>query len=435
MARALLWLGEDLRMEDSLAIATARASGGLSLAAAFRIDPEARGRPARTAGRKACEDAALRRMRAALAAWGAPLEEAHVGDDCSVAAACRRNRCQVAVRNASTGTPEEAAWLDEQAGGLEAEGIGLVTVDGESVARAAGGGRKAELPHLDADREMAAAAADVGHPFARLRRFLAELPSRRYRELMWVPGPDRSATSMLSADIACGALSADRALREARRAEARWLAAHPAEGGSAALGAFKSYQARLGWRRGFLSAYASATDAPPVASDTQARARLDSWRSGATGVPMVDAAMRELGATGWVNFRMRQMTASFATQALGLPMADAGLALAEMLDDYEPGIHWCQMGLHAGALARERGPRIVNPVKQGRDLDPTEAYVRHWLPELAGLPHGFGHEPWRHPGSRVVPRIVDHEAAARDARASYPGKAARRSVGRQASLL
>ena len=135
---------------------------------------------------------------------------------------------------------------------------------------------------------------------------------------------------------------------------------------------------------------------------------------------MVDAAMRELIATGWANFRMRQVVASFAVQTLGLPAHDAGLALGLLFDDYEPCVTWVQMGLHSGRMARSRGPRIVNPVKQGRELDPEEQYVRHWLPELASLPPGFAHEPWRHPQNPIGPPIVDHRAAAREARAEWP---------------
>jgi hypothetical protein len=71
----------------------------------------------------------------------------------------------------------------------------------------------------------------------------------------------------------------------------------------------------------------------------------------------------------------------------------------------------------AAFFRQERGPRILNPVKQGHDLDPTEAYVRRWLPELMTVPPGFAHEPWNWLDNPLGALIVDHKAAFRAARA------------------
>ncbi len=104
---------------------------------------------------------------------------------------------------------------------------------------------------------------------------------------------------------------------------------------------------------------------------------------------------------------------------LELTRAQVGDALAEMFDDYEPGITWPQVGLNDGTIMQDRGPRILNPVKQGHDLDPSETYVRQWLPELVTVPHGFGHEPWTWFENPLPAPIIDHKAAFRAARARW----------------
>jgi deoxyribodipyrimidine photolyase len=157
---------------------------------------------------------------------------------------------------------------------------------------------------------------------------------------------------------------------------------------------------------------------PGALSDAE-RDRLSAWREGRTGIPMPDAAMRELATTGWINFRMRQMVTSYGVQLLQLPGTAVGGALAEMFDDYEPGITWPQVALNDGTMMQDRGPRILNPVKQGHDLDPTEAYVRQWLPELESVPTGFAHEPWLWFQNPLPPPLIDHKAAFREARARW----------------
>ena len=177
-------------------------------------------------------------------------------------------------------------------------------------------------------------------------------------------------------------------------------------------------------RTGFLTAFSRYQDKTPAARTTPdltivENERLSAWRNGRTGIPMPDAAMRELSATGWINFRLRQLVTSYGIQLLQLPAVEVGAALAEMFDDYEPGITWPQVALNDGTMMQERGPRILNPVKQGNDLDPSEAYVRHWLPELASVPVGFGHEPWRWFENPLPAPLIDHKAAFRQARARW----------------
>lgn len=420
MGRTLVWMTDDLRTVDNLALATAMAEPGC--AAVLRVRPEARGRPARTVGRRRLEEAAEATIAERLGAVGVPFEAAGAGDDSSISAWCRRLGCNAVVRNAADGTPLENIYRAEAEDDLRTSGIPSRTVNGTAIALTGPGSEAALQPHLGPGG-MPRTAVSEEEPIARLRVFLAALPSRGYRQGMWMPGRDRDATSLLSTDIAAGTLSGDRAEAETARAEQAWHAANPGCAGTPEGRSFRSFAARLGWRRGFMEAFSGSTEPrPPPPLPASDRAAMAAWATGTTGVPMVDAAMRELAATGWANFRMRQTVASFAIQTLGLPAYDAGMRLAELFDDYEPGITWLQMGLHAGTVGRSRGPRIVNPVKQGRELDPDETYVRRWLPELAALPSGFAHEPWRHPDSPLPPPIVDHEAAARTARARWPGE-------------
>jgi deoxyribodipyrimidine photo-lyase len=108
--------------------------------------------------------------------------------------------------------------------------------------------------------------------------------------------------------------------------------------------------------------------------------RLAAWREGRTGYPMVDACMRSLRATGWLNFRMRAMLVSFAAYHLWLHWREPGLWLARQFLDFEPGIHWSQMQMQSGTTGINT-LRMYSPAKQMRDHDPEGVFVRRWVPE------------------------------------------------------
>jgi deoxyribodipyrimidine photo-lyase len=155
--------------------------------------------------------------------------------------------------------------------------------------------------------------------------------------------------------------------------------------------------------------------------------RFEAWARGETGYPMVDACMRALLGTGWVNFRMRAMLVSFASYDLWLHWRRPGLHLARHFLDFEPGIHWSQVQMQSGSTGINT-LRTYSPTKQLRDHDPTGVFVRRWVPELARVSDEHLAEPWRMPPEEQVrasciigrdyPRpIVDHNAAIAEARA------------------
>ena len=103
--------------------------------------------------------------------------------------------------------------------------------------------------------------------------------------------------------------------------------------------------------------------------------RLAAWEAGETGLPFVDACMRYLRATGWLNFRMRSMLVAVASYHLWLDWRATGPHLARQFTDYEPGIHWPQVQMQSGTTGMNT-VRIYNPVKQGRDQDPAGVFTR-----------------------------------------------------------
>ena len=153
---------------------------------------------------------------------------------------------------------------------------------------------------------------------------------------------------------------------------------------------------------------------------------LQAWCDGQTGYPFVDACMRYLRATGWINFRMRAMLVSFAAYDLFLDWRLFAHFLARQFLDYEPGIHYPQIQMQSGTTGINT-IRIYHPVKQGFDHDPSGDFVRTWVPELAAIPGGVVHTPWKLspleqrefgyvPGHGYPERMVDHKVAIRSAK-------------------
>ena len=118
------------------------------------------------------------------------------------------------------------------------------------------------------------------------------------------------------------------------------------------------------------------------------------WEQGQTGYPLIDACMRCLHATGYINFRMRSMLVSFLTHHLWLHWKRGADYLASLFLDFEPGIHYAQFQMQAGTTGYNT-VRIYNPVKQSKENDPDGVFIKAWVPELGQLSPSLIHEPWK----------------------------------------
>jgi deoxyribodipyrimidine photo-lyase len=121
---------------------------------------------------------------------------------------------------------------------------------------------------------------------------------------------------------------------------------------------------------------------------------LLAWQSGRTGFPLVDACMRCLHTTGWINFRMRAMLVSLLCHHLDQDWRTGVYHLAQLFLDYEPGIHYPQFQMQAGTTGINT-VRIYNPIKQSYEHDPEGIFIKKWVPELINVPIPFIHEPYK----------------------------------------
>lgn len=127
---------------------------------------------------------------------------------------------------------------------------------------------------------------------------------------------------------------------------------------------------------------------------------LERWKSGETGIPIVDAGMRQLWHTGWMHNRARMIAASLLCKNGLIPWQEGARWFWDTLVDADlanntMGWQWVAgCGVDAAPYFR-----IFSPVRQGRKFDPDGEYVKRWVPELATVPKDYIHEPWSMPVS------------------------------------
>ncbi|MFZ5880941.1 MAG: cryptochrome/photolyase family protein [Chloroflexota bacterium] len=225
---------------------------------------------------------------------------------------------------------------------------------------------------------------------------------------------DLDGTSSLSPYIRFGMLGMRQAVQAARQAQAQAQSENERRGGETWLN-------ELMWREFYIQilyhfprvvkgAFNPALANIPWRND---EAEFTAWKQGRTGVPVVDAAMRQLTETGWMHNRARMIVASFLVK--------------DMLVDWRWGEAWFMANLLDGDPAANNGGwqwtagtgtdaapyfRVFNPVLQGVKFDPNGDYVRKWVPELAHLDAVCIHAPWE--SGRKVPGYPERPIITRD---------------------
>jgi deoxyribodipyrimidine photo-lyase len=201
------------------------------------------------------------------------------------------------------------------------------------------------------------------------------------------------------------------------------------------LSSLNSFSSRLAWHCHFMQ---KLEDEPELEFQNISRVydglrendfnleRFEAWTSGETGYPMIDACMRALQETSWINFRMRAMLMSFASNHLWLHWRPTAIHLAKHFLDFEPGIHFSQCQMQSGTTGINT-IRIYSPAKQVIDHDPRGVFIRKYVPELAHVPDKHLPEPHLMPmdiqsqvgcilGRDYPFPIVDHRTAYKSAR-------------------
>ncbi|WP_440931834.1 deoxyribodipyrimidine photo-lyase/cryptochrome family protein [Candidatus Pelagibacter sp.] len=220
--------------------------------------------------------------------------------------------------------------------------------------------------------------------------------SENYQKEMSSPITGEISCSRLSPHITYGTLS----LREIYQKTFEKLKEDLSYKGKKSLVAFKS---RLAWHCHFIQKlydepeleYKNLNSAYDGLRENDFNENFyKAWKAGYTGYPFIDACMRYLNKTGWINFRMRAMLVSFASYQLWLDWKKTSKHMAKVFTDYEPGIHYSQFQMQSGTTGIN-SIRIYNPIKQSIDQDPTGEFIKKWVPELKEVQGKLIHEPWK----------------------------------------
>ncbi|POT58153.1 deoxyribodipyrimidine photo-lyase [Citrobacter amalonaticus] len=465
MTTHLVWFRRDLRLHDNLALAAACRNGAARVLALYIATPEQWAAHDMAPRQAAFIASQLNALRTALAEKGIPLIFEEVKDFAAsvntVKTLCQQHEVSHLFYNYQYEVNERQrdAALESALAGVVCEGFddsvilppGAVMTGNHEMYKVFTPFKNAWLKRLkEGIPECVAAPAPRGNGtfsasrpiafsypqldfdatlfpteekavIARLRHFCKQ-GAREYERLRDFPATE--GTSRLSASLATGGISPRQCLHRLLAEQPQALEDGP---GSVWLNELiwrefyrhlMTYHPQLCKHRPFIR----WTDRVQWQSNS---AHWHAWQEGNTGYPIVDAAMRQLNATGWMHNRLRMITASFLVKDLLIDWREGERYFMSQLIDGDlaannGGWQW------AASTGTDAAPyfRIFNPTTQGEKFDRDGDFIRQWIPELRGVPGKAIHEPWKWATKEGIklnyPQpIVDHKQARLETLAAY----------------